>query len=1049
MMQNKEDLFLERYEKLNDRQKEAVDTIYGPVMVIAGPGTGKTEVLAMRIANLLRSEAQVQPQEVLCLTYTDEATNSMRRRLVQIVGNAAHKVSIYTFHGFCNMVIQNNSELFSKRELQPIDDLQRAELMHDILETLPPGHRLRRLSGDIYNDSGKLSRLFDMMKREHLKPDDISNAIDEYLAGLPEKDGYTYKRAYKEYKKGDLKQDAIDEETARMENTRAAAYLFDTYQQRMREMGLYDFSDMILWVLNEFEKNPVLLQSYQERYQFILVDEFQDTNGSQYDLLNHLTSYWDEPNIFVVGDDDQSIYEFQGARIRNIVDYYTRYREGIKVIVLPHNYRSSQAVIDKAMATIQHNKQRLVNQLHELKLDKNIIAANDRFANGNNTVKPVVRSYQNILQEEADTVLQIEQLRQKGVPLNEIAILYSQHKQADNIIDLFERKGIPYNVKRAVNVLDHHLTTQILNVLRYLEAERRKTFDGEDLLFELMHSPWFGIDTNDIAALALHMQQSRKETGPLRWRMLLSNPLLIESLNLSSAQAMHRLGRNLDEWERQQLAMPLPLLVEKIVHESGIVAHLLKTTDHIWSLQVLNTLFDFVKDTYSRRPRIRPVEFLQIIERMDKEGISLPLQRVVQSDNGVHFYTAHSSKGNEFEYVFLIGCTSNFWEKKRGAGNEYKMPDTITATEIDADNTHKEEVARRLFYVALTRAKKHLIVSYAVNDNAGKGISASAFIDEICTEDEREQAKVPVAIVADHITWALKPVDEVRIKIGNAAWVDRMLQQFIMSATQLAKFLRCPLTFYYETVLKVPMQKSDALGFGSAIHNSLERMMLEMKNNKGEFPDKERVLSFFRSELYRESSSFTQVQFERRMEQGLTLLSDYYDHFVPTMHKDVEIEYKVPRYMLEGVPVTGKIDKIELHGDTCTVIDFKTGDPDSKYASANLAGPNEKEPNGGDYWRQMVFYKLLLERYEDRNWRVNLGRFDYIQKTAKGDYKQYTVPVFKPDEDFVLAQLKDAYTRIINHEFDRGCGKEDCHWCNFAKRYELIRQPDEVEMDDE
>lgn len=1049
MTQNKEDLFQERYDKLNDRQKEAVDTIYGPVMVIAGPGTGKTEVLAMRIANLLRSEAQVQPQEILCLTYTDEATNSMRRRLVQITGSAAHKVNIHTFHGFCNMVIQNNSEMFSKRELQPINDLDRAELMHEIIENLPQGHRLRRLSGDIYNDAGKLTRLFDMMKREHYTPDDISAAIDEYIAALPEKEGYTYKRAYKNFKKGDLKQDAIDEEAARMENTRAAAYLYDTYQQRMREQGLYDFNDMILWVLDAFEKNPVLLQSYQERYQFILVDEFQDTNGSQNDLLTYLTSYWDEPNIFVVGDDDQSIYEFQGARIRNIVDYYTRYREGIKVVVLPHNYRSSQAVIDKAMATIRNNKQRLISQLHELQLDKNIVAAHERFAGGNNTVKPVVRCYQNILQEEADTVLQIETLRQQGVPLNEVAVLYSQHKQADNIIALMERKGIPYNVKKPVNILDHPLAIQVLNVLRYLEAERRKTFDGEELLFELMHSPWLGIDANDIAVLALHMQQSRKETGPVKWRLLLSNPLLIESLNLPSAKAMHRLGRNLDDWERQQLALPLPLLVEKIVHESGMVAHLLRTTDHVWNLQVLNTLFDFIKDTHARRPRMRPMEFVQMTERMDKEGIALPLQRVVQSDNGVHFYTAHSSKGNEFECVFLIGCTKNFWEKKKGGGNDYKMPDTITATEEDADSTYKEEVARRLFYVALTRAKKYLIVSYAVNDNAGKGIESSAFIDEICTEEEREQAKVPVAIVAGHIEWALKPVDEVRIKIANAEWIERMLQQFIMSATQLAKFLRCPLTFYYETVLKVPMQRSDSLAFGNAIHHTLERMLLDMKQHKGEFPEKDKVLTTFRSELYRESACFTQVQFERRMEQGVTLISDYYDHFVPTMHKDVEIEYKVPRYLLDGVPVTGKIDKIELHGDSCTVIDFKTGDPDSRFATSNLSGPTEKDPLGGDYWRQMVFYKLLLERYEDRSWRVTLGRFDYIQKTSKGEYKQYVVPVYKTDEEIVLGQLKDAYTRIMNHEFDRGCGQEDCHWCNFAKRYELIRQPAEVEMDDE
>jgi DNA helicase-2/ATP-dependent DNA helicase PcrA len=137
-----------------------------------------------------------------------------------------------------------------------------------------------------------------------------------------------------------------------------------------------------------------------------------------------------------------------------------------------------------------------------------------------------------------------------------------------------------------------------------------------------------------------------------------------------------------------------------------------------------------------------------------------------------------------------------------------------------------------------------------------------------------------------------------------------------------------------------------------------------------------------------------------------------------------------------------------MHGDTCTVIDYKTGNAE-KSASKYLAPPNEKDPLGGDYWRQMVFYKLIIENYDDRNWHVNIGKFDYVQKTDKGEFKQYTVPVFEADEQIVRHQLKDAYTRIMNHEFDKGCGDENCHWCNFAKRYQLIRTDDDAEMDDD
>ena len=1043
-----EDLYNERYEKLNERQREAVDTIYGPVMVVAGPGTGKTEVLAMRIACLIGSEAQVQPHEILCLTYTDEATNSMRRRLVQIIGPAAHKVNIFTFHAFCNNIIQANSEYFSKRNLQPITDLERTDLLYKILEDLPQGHPLRKLSGNIYFDASKLNKLFEIMKREYLSPETIAEAIERYLASLPEREEYIYKRKYKNFQKGDLKQDQIDEETKRMETTRAAAALFTEYESQMKETGRYDFNDMILWVLEAFKQYPWMLQTYQERYQYILVDEFQDTNGAQNELITQLTSFWEDPNIFVVGDDDQSIYEFQGARIKNITDFYERYKQTIKIIVLPHNYRSSQEIIDRAMATIQNNNQRLINQLSDLNLDKNIISAAERFQGLATPVHPVVKMYNTLLQEEADIVLQIEALHQKGIALKDVAILYAQHKQANNIIALLERKGIPYNVKKAVNILDLPLIEQILNVLRYINMEKKKTFSGEEMLFELMHAPYFGIAPTDIALIALYMQANRKGATPLKWRMVIANHLMLETMNLQTAPAIRRLSNCLENWEQQQLSLPLPLLIEKIVYESGIVTYLLKEADHVWNMQVLHTFFEFIKDTHSRTPKMRPPQLLQVIERMNDEGIAVPAQRVIQNDNGVKLYTAHSSKGNEFEYVFLIGATKNFWEKKSENNQAYKMPDTITETQDDPEKTYKTEVARRLFYVALTRAKKHLIISYALNDNAGKALEASLFVDEISLHEDRVKQSVPVGEIEEHLKWAMEPVQDVVVKMANAQWIEKVLQALTMSYTSLSKYLKCPLAFYYEQILKVPFQKNDALAFGTAVHYALERFFVEMKNKNGEFPSKEELLTIFRYALNLESSCFTTVQFDRRTEQGITILSDYYDYYINTLHKNVEIEYKIPRYLLDGVPVTAKIDKIEIEGDTCKVIDYKTGDPD-KSANPLTSPPNEKEPRGGDYWRQMVFYKILLENFEDRHWRVSLGRFDFLQKSKTGEYKQVVVPVFAQDETTVRQQLKDSYNKIMNHEFDTGCGEEDCHWCNFARKYQLVRPVGEgVEIDD-
>lgn len=1050
-MQISEDIFSQRYESLNEAQREAVDTIYGPVMVIAGPGTGKTEVLSMRIANLLRSEAQVQPNEILCLTYTDEATNAMRRRLLQIIGTAAHRINICTFHAFCNNIIQSHSDYFSLRTLQPITELERTELLYKMLEELPQGHALRKLSGNIYYDAKRLNSLFDFMKRENYQPEEIAASITRYLSDLPNREDYVYKKSGKGYTKGELKQAKIDEEEKRMNTTRAAAELYHTYTGMMKEAGRYDFTDMIIWVLDAFKKHPALLQSYQERHQFILVDEFQDTNGSQNELLNMLTSYWEDPNIFVVGDDDQSIYEFQGARIHNIIDFYSRYKETIRIVVLPHNYRSSQAILDKATATIENNKQRLIYQLQELQLDKNIIASATRFKDGNNTIHPVVKVYSNVLHEEADIVMQIEALQKEGVRLSDIAVLYAQHKQADNIIALMERKGIPYSVKKPVNILELPLTEQITGILAYLQIELEKPFNGEAKLFQLIHSPFFGIAPADVALLSLFMQANKtKDRATGYWRTLLGNTLLLESLNLKNARALWKLGANLDDWLQAQTNLPLPMLLEKIIYESGIVSYLLSKKDHIWNIQVLNTFFEFVKECHDRNPKIKIADLLGMIERMNAEGITVPVQKVVYHENGVHFYTAHGAKGNEFEYVFLAGCTKNYWENKKGGGNEYKLPDTITRTDVEADGLYKTEVARRLFYVALTRAKKHLQVSYAQLANEGKPLENSVFIDEISSPEERIYYSVNENDIVSHIQWAMTPVQDVRIELANYQWIEKILQSFTMSVTSLSKYLHCPLSFYYENILKVPFLRNDALAFGSAVHNTLERMFLSMKNNKGVFPTKEEVLNVFFSSLYSESECFTPIQYDRRKEQGQTMLSEYYDEYIDKWSKNVEVEYRIPRYMLDGVPVTGKIDKMEFEGDSCVVIDYKTGDPD-KSIKTFIAQPNEQDPLGGDYWRQMVFYKLLIENYQDRNWKVSAGIFDYIEKGKQSnEYKRVKVPIFETDETTVRQQLKQAYAGIMNHEFDKGCGEEDCYWCNFTKKYELVKPGEKqvVELDD-
>src|SRR5919202_258900 len=258
--------FEEEYKRLNDAQRKAVDQVEGPVMVIAGPGTGKTQILSARIGKILLSDAQVEPSNILCLTYTDAGVVAMRRRLTQFIGPDAYRVAIHTFHAFCNDVIQENLPLFEKTSLDPISDLERIELMKELIDSFGKDHPLKRYRGDVYFEINSLQSLFSLMKREGWPPNFICNKIDEYLNDLPNREEYICKRATKEFKKGDIRIDKIEEQREKMEKLRAACNEFNRFQQMMRSRSRYDFDDMINWVIEAFEENKNLLANYQEQF---------------------------------------------------------------------------------------------------------------------------------------------------------------------------------------------------------------------------------------------------------------------------------------------------------------------------------------------------------------------------------------------------------------------------------------------------------------------------------------------------------------------------------------------------------------------------------------------------------------------------------------------------------------------------------------------------------------------------------------------------------------------------------------------------------------
>src|SRR5687768_17300331 len=282
--------FQVEYKNLNTEQRKAVDTIEGPVMVIAGPGTGKTQILAARIGKILL-ETDVSPQNILCLTYTDAGAIAMRRRLVQFIGSDAYKVNIHTFHSFCNDIIQENLSLFEKTALNPVSELEKVQLFKKLVDNLPKKHLLKRYRGDVYYEIRNLQHLFSAMKKEGWSREFLKERIDIFLERIKTDENFKYKTTRPGlWEKGDYKP-AYEEEKLRMEKLCAAINEFENFQNLMQKNNLYDFDDMINWVIKAFEENKNLLANYQEKYQYILVDEFQDTSGTQNKIVELLVSY--------------------------------------------------------------------------------------------------------------------------------------------------------------------------------------------------------------------------------------------------------------------------------------------------------------------------------------------------------------------------------------------------------------------------------------------------------------------------------------------------------------------------------------------------------------------------------------------------------------------------------------------------------------------------------------------------------------------------------------------------------------------------------------
>jgi len=1047
--------FLAEYQKLNDEQRQAVDTIEGPVMVIAGAGTGKTQTITLRIGKILTT-TQVNPNNILCLTFTENAALNMRSRLLSIIGPSAYGVRISTFHGFCNSIIRDNPEkfLFSQKESTAIDDVKQIQIIRQLIDNLPNNSSFKNINSTYFYQKD-IIRSIQNLKRENITPDkfaELINFADDFVKiASPTIDSLSAVRASKnttpqitgiiqsllasnihvlyqtriqyflnlfnqeQLSLSDLKKEVKDfivKTQNSLEKQKDLLIVFRGYQQELIHQNLFDFDDMILWVVNALKTDQNLLSDYQEKFQYLLVDEFQDTNSAQMEILNLLTQNQENPNIFVVGDDDQSIFRFQGAAIENIYTFYQRYKDQIKVIALKNNYRSHRLILESSDSVIKNNQTRISNFITNL--DKTLVATKDYDPDPINLFISHSDTEENFY--VANT---IKKLIDSGTKPAEIAILFRNNSDVSGIVPFLNQLQIRFLRTDSINILDNLNIQQLIDLFKYLNNPDDDVLLGKILSFKFLKFP----------ALDLYHLFHFAQKGELSLSELITNSQRLTDLGISqNAQIkLSNFVKRVARIQKDKTNLPLTEIFLKVINKFNYLPYVLKHGD-VTLLKQIDRLYSHLKTSLS----VEPIDLHQWVTNLDtlvENEISInSLPLVDDLDNSIRLMTVHKSKGLEFEHVFLIKVLSGKWDNSVSRSN-IKLPLGIIKTDISSVLLDKDiEEDRRLFYVALTRAKNQIYLSYTKFNDSGKEQLPSIFINEI---DPSLIQKVSSGLNTEvpALQNLFTPNPPQLISFNLQGYLQNYLTtQYKFNITHLNSYLHCPLCFFFKTILRLPDKKGLSASFGTSVHAALNYLFNIYKDKNTLIP-LEKFLAVFQDNLQKQILS--KSDFELLLAKGQPILTDYYQHYQNDFngHCFTEHDFKFYNARLGDIPLTGKIDKIELlDGKNVNVVDFKTGKPDSKYKELSQEG---------DYFRQLVFYKLLCQQSIGFPYHVKSGTIDFIEKDNRGNFKKVDFQITDEHVAQLSQLITDTYQKILSLNFapSEKCDDPDHLHYLFAKYF--------------
>ncbi len=988
--------FKEAYASLNAAQKEAVDTIEGPVMVIAGPGTGKTQILTLRIANILL-QTDTAPESILALTFTEGGAKAMRDRLRRYIGSRAYQVPIYTFHGFAQKLIKEYPDAYARIiGGRPINDIEKVHTIETILDAGQV--TLLRPSGNPYYYVSKIRSIIQDMKREYITPDVFATIIATQEKELQGIEKIHEKGAHKGKVRGEYSK---KEKT--IAKNHELLHIYRMYEALLSEQKLYDFEDMIVQTVQALSdvKNEDMLRDLQEQYQYVLADEHQDVNGSQNKILELLCSYHTSPNIFVVGDEKQAIFRFQGASLENFL-YFGDIFQGTKTISLTSNYRSGQKVLDTAHSLVQVDEGPLADlrvPLSAESVSKSLVTQ---------------RCFTHQAVEDQWVVDSVQQRIEEGISPEEIAIIVRTNREVEYFSQIVRKKGIPVEASADGDILKHPMTHTVERLIQAVVSDK-----DDRALFEVLHGTYWGISHNDLVKIT----SAQRFDTPLS--AILSDQEKLKELSLESPESAHRVHTVLEKARKKESSEAPHSVLEFLLQESGFLDYLI-AENMFEATRVVRRLYDEVEELVLRDGVMTLREVVKMFAIRKEYGLPLNAPYISTHPHAVQVMTAHKSKGLEFDTVYVPHLTDNLW----GGATKRTYFEVPLTKHINESPTDAIDDERRLLYVAMTRAKTTLHMSCADTNAEGKELTPTRLFDDLdsahfVTEGtEREDASF------DPLTLLTGKQDAISI---DSSLLTHLLQERGFSATSLNNYLRSPWDYFYRNVLRIPETQAEHMQFGTAIHNVMEAATRQ-HTATGAFPNDTEIKHLLETQLHK--LPITQEAYVRLMKKGLDALYPYLAHTAKTLPKTTKEEFSIKVSLPTGIeklpeiPLTGKLDRLDIGEDGVVyrVVDYKTGKPKTR----NVIEGNTSSSDGS-YKRQLVFYALLLSLYDDERYQCTTGVLSFVEPDVKGVIHEEVFTITPEEIDNLQQEIITACKEIITGDFlTHPCTEGDSEYCHLV-----------------